>query len=88
MIEAQIRYISEALIMLDEKNTSTIEVKASPCQAYNKDIQQSLKKTVWQSGGCRSWYQDAKGNNTTIWPGFTWSYILLMKHFDSENYIF
>jgi hypothetical protein len=45
-----------------------------------------LKNTVWQAGGCHSWYQDAKGNNTTIWPDFTWVYILFMKTFDFKNY--
>jgi len=54
---------------------------------YNKDIQEKLKTTVWQHGGCKSWYQDKLGNNTALWPGFTWTYKLMMKHFDHENYL-
>ena len=30
-----------------------------------------MKRTVWNTGGCTSWYLDASGRNTTIWPGTT-----------------
>ena len=88
MIEAQLKYITEALLYLQENNVQCFDVKQSVHDQYNKDLQRKLKTTVWQSGGCHSWYQDAKGNNTTIWPGFTWMYILLMKTFDAHNYVF
>jgi hypothetical protein len=34
-----------------------------------------MAKTVWQAGGCRSWYQDANGRNTTLWPGSVVAYV-------------
>jgi hypothetical protein len=88
MIEAQIHYIAEALLYMQEKNVQVLEVKQDMHDQYNESLQSTLKKTVWQAGGCHSWYQDAKGNNTTIWPGFTWVYILLLKTFDHKNYFF
>ncbi|CAF0828404.1 unnamed protein product [Rotaria sp. Silwood1] len=88
MIEAQINYIAEALLYVDEKNVRMLDVKQNVHDEYNQKIQSNLKKTVWQSGGCHSWYQDSKGNNTAIWPGFTWTYILFMKYFDPTNYTF
>ena len=88
MIEAQIQYITEALLYLNENNVQCLEVKQNVHDQYNTNLQLKLKKTVWQSGGCHSWYQDAKGNNTTIWPYFTWVYILYMKHFDPESYVY
>jgi len=88
MIEAQIQYISQALLYMQENNVRTFDVKENVYDQYNQNIQSKLKKTVWQSGGCHSWYQDAKGNNTTIWPDFTWVYILFMKNFDFKNYNF
>lgn len=30
--------------------------------------QRSMTKTVWVSGGCRSWYQAADGRIDTLWP--------------------
>jgi len=88
MIEAQIQYISQALLYMQENNVQTLDVKENVHEQYNQNIQSKLKKTVWQSGGCHSWYQDAKGNNTAIWPDFTWVYILFMKNFDFINYNF
>jgi len=87
MIEAQVHYIAQALLYMNEKNVRSCDVKQNVYDEYNQDLQSKLKTTVWQSGGCHSWYQDAKGNNTVIWPGFTWVYVLLLKNFDSKNYI-
>jgi hypothetical protein len=87
MIESQINYIAEAFLHMDKNELRSIAVKQDAHDKFNEKLQLKLKRTVWQKGGCHSWYQDAKGNNTTIWPDFTWLYILLMKHFDHENYI-
>ncbi len=38
--------------------------------AINASIQQKMQSTVWTSG-CASWYLDASGRNTTLWPGFS-----------------
>jgi hypothetical protein len=87
MIESQINYIAEAFLHMDKHGLQSIDIKENVHEEYNKNLQRKLKGTVWQKGGCHSWYQDAKGNNTAIWPDFTWTYILLMKNFDHTNYI-
>ncbi|CAF0825114.1 unnamed protein product [Rotaria sordida] len=88
MIEAQINYIAEAFLYMNQNNIRSIEIKQDIHEKFNEKLQLRLKRTVWQKGGCHSWYQDAKGNNTSLWPDFTWVYILLLKNFDYENYIF
>ena len=88
MLEAQLKYLVEALLFMDQKQLKSIAVKQSAHEIFNNKLQEKLKKTVWHLGGCHSWYQDAKGNVTTIWPDFTWKYHQLMKRFDSENYVF
>jgi hypothetical protein len=88
MMEAQLQYIAEALLYMQEKNVRSAEVKQDVHDRFNQRLQSKLKTTVWQSGGCHSWYQDDKGNNTVIWPDFTWLYILMMKTFDAKNYLF
>ena len=50
-----------------------IDLKPEAQQTYNEDIQQKLQTTVWASG-CQSWYQNAEGRNTTLWPGLTVTY--------------
>ena len=42
--------------------------------------------TVWTEGGCASWYQDARGRNTTLWPDFTFLYRRRVRAFDEESY--
>ncbi|CAF0828282.1 unnamed protein product [Adineta ricciae] len=86
MIEAQFKYIIEALIYMENKGIRAMAVKQHISAKFNEEIQSILKKTVWQAGGCHSWYQDPKGNNTIIWPGFTWTYDLLLRTFDHANY--
>ena len=88
MIEAQIHYVAEALVYLNKNKIQMLDVKENVYEEFNRKLQLKLKNTVWQEGGCHSWYQDAKGNNTTIWPDFTWAYISLMKNFDFKNYNF
>ncbi|HEX6777975.1 MAG TPA: 4-hydroxyacetophenone monooxygenase, partial [Ktedonobacterales bacterium] len=51
----------------------------------NAEVQQRMQGTVWTSG-CSSWYLDARGRNTTLWPGFTWDYRRKMRRFDAANY--
>jgi hypothetical protein len=87
MIESQINYVAETFLFMDKHSLRSIDIKADVFTKFNKKLQSKLQKTVWQKGGCHSWYQDAKGNNTTIWPNFTWVYILSLKNFDYKNYI-
>lgn len=87
MIESQINYIAESFLYMDKYRLRSVEIQGNVYRKYNEQLQAKLKKTVWQKGGCHSWYQDAKGNNTTLWSDFTWVYILLMRNFDSESYI-
>ena len=54
MIEAQIQYISEALLYLNEKQVRSTEVKNETYERFNQKLQTDLKTTVWQSGGCHS----------------------------------
>ena len=54
--------------------------------AYNRSLDEALKDTVWNTGGCRSWYLDRRGRNSTIWPGPTWRYRRLMRRYDPAAY--
>ena len=74
MIEAQVKYIMRCLNFMRRKHLKTIDVKPDAQTNFFRAIQERLKPTVWQAGGCRSWYQDEKGQNVSIWPGFTFDY--------------
>jgi hypothetical protein len=54
--------------------------------AYNRRLQEQMKSTIWTTGGCASWYLDAHGNNTTLWPNFTFVFRRLTRRFDVDAY--
>ncbi|MFD6106075.1 flavin-containing monooxygenase, partial [Nocardia salmonicida] len=86
MIESQINYVSDALAAIDKRGLRTVEVREEAQRAYNADLQEKLGKTVWNTGGCASWYLDKHGNNTTLWPDFTFEFRRLTRHFDAAAY--
>jgi cation diffusion facilitator CzcD-associated flavoprotein CzcO len=53
--------------LLLKGEASVIDVKHEAEVAYTDDLQKSLKKTVWGSGGCSSWYVN-DGWNSTVYP--------------------
>ncbi|MEV7613936.1 NAD(P)/FAD-dependent oxidoreductase [Streptomyces sp. NPDC089799] len=48
-----------------------LAARPSAVNAWNRRVQDRMKRTVWNTGGCTSWYLDAAGRNTTVWPGTT-----------------
>jgi len=87
MIEAQVGHMVQALDAMEAGGYAFIEPRSDVQAAYNARLQGELAKTVWSTGGCQSWYLDAQGRNTTLWPGFTWRYIQQMKRFDLSEYV-
>jgi cation diffusion facilitator CzcD-associated flavoprotein CzcO len=86
MIEAQLAYVLDALRTLRGTGVRRLEVRKEAQDAYNERVQQRLARTVWNTGGCTSWYIDRKGRNSTIWPDFTWRYWHAMRRFDPHAY--
>jgi hypothetical protein len=82
MAECQIAYVIDALKTM----RGPIEVTAEAQEAYNEEIQGRLTGAIWSQGGCRSWYLDAQGRNTTLWPGFTFQFRRATARFDAESY--
>jgi hypothetical protein len=86
MIEAQVAYVMDALAHMERGGASRVEVKRDAQRAYNAHLQDKLKDTVWNTGGCSSWYLDRNGRNATIWPDFTFRFWGRMRHFDPQAY--
>ncbi len=74
MIEAQMRYVMSLLAQMKQRGWQTAEVKPEAESAWNDSIQRKLGRSVWTTGGCKSWYLDENGRNTTIWPGLVAEY--------------
>ncbi|HXJ48630.1 MAG TPA: NAD(P)/FAD-dependent oxidoreductase [Candidatus Acidoferrum sp.] len=86
MVEAQLRYVLGCLRHLERSGMASLEVRREAQDAFNADVQLRLRDTVWNAGGCRSWYLDPTGRNTTIWPGTTWPFVRRLRRFDPAAY--
>ncbi|TDO45935.1 cation diffusion facilitator CzcD-associated flavoprotein CzcO [Kribbella sp. VKM Ac-2527] len=86
MIEAQVRYVLQAIRLLQRRGASYVEVREDAQQRFVDGVQGELGDTVWQSG-CSSWYLDAQGRNSTIWPEFTMSYWRRTRRLDPTDFV-
>lgn len=87
MIEAQVAYILDAPAT-QRHRIATVDVKPAVEHTYNQQLQARLKRTIWNTGGCRGWYLDPRtGKNTTLWPGSTWRFKQVTRHFVLKDYV-
>jgi cation diffusion facilitator CzcD-associated flavoprotein CzcO len=85
MIEAQVRYVADAIRTLRRRGWSWVDVLPGAQARYNRRLHARLARTVWASG-CDSWYRTRTGKNTTLWPGFTFEFALRARRFDPRVY--
>ncbi len=86
VIEAQIQYVLEALAAMQQRGLAAIAPRRDVQDRFNAGLQRRLARSIWQTGGCGSWYLDQHGNNVTLWPDFTFRFKALTEAFDVENY--
>ncbi len=85
MIESQVAYVMDFLKQMNKHGWKEVDVKADQQQRFNDDLQNKLGSAVW-STGCKSWYVNDSGKNTTLWPGFTFDFRRKTAQFDAQNY--
>jgi cation diffusion facilitator CzcD-associated flavoprotein CzcO len=72
MIEAQARYIMSCLKTAQRRRIGVLDVRRSIQSEFNEWLQGRLAHSVWQAGGCSSWYHHpSSGKNTVLWPSST-----------------
>lgn len=86
MIESQLNYLADYLAKLDTLGRAALVPRPEAVAAYNEDIQRRMRRSVWNTGGCRSWYLDAAGRNTTVWPGTTGEFRRITRAVDLAEY--
>jgi hypothetical protein len=86
MIEAQLAHIVGALRALKARGARVIEVRPEVLARWSAEVQAKAASTVWNSGGCSSWYLDEAGRNTTLWPDYTFRFVRRTRHFNPDDY--
>jgi cation diffusion facilitator CzcD-associated flavoprotein CzcO len=86
MIEAQVNYIVDALKKLRAAGAKAMDVAPGVQERFVAGLETRLRGTVWQDGGCDSWYKDAHGKVTTIWPGSAASFQRAVKQANLQDF--
>ena len=88
MIESQIRYVASAIEACDKRDAQALAPTRAAQERFNDELQRRLGPSVWNSGGCSSWYLDEHGKNTVLWGGYTWQYWRDTRSVKPEEYQF
>jgi cyclohexanone monooxygenase len=84
LAEVQAAYVVEALRAAGE---GTIEVRPEAWEHWNRVVQRRLEGTVWNDGGCSSYYFDRNGLNTSLLPDFTFRFRRLLSKWDPQAWV-
>ncbi|OLZ67967.1 cyclohexanone monooxygenase [Streptomyces amritsarensis] len=87
MIESQLNYMADYLRQLGMLGGKVaLAARPSAVNKWNRQVQARMERTVWNTGGCTSWYLDANGRNTTVWPGTTGEFRRETRSVDLAEY--
>jgi cation diffusion facilitator CzcD-associated flavoprotein CzcO len=85
MLESQTAYIVQAARLL-AGGVDTMDVRQDVHDRFDTAAQRRLATSVWNQGGCDSWYLDADHRNTNNWPGYMTGYRLRTRRLNPSDY--
>ncbi len=86
MIESQVEHVARAIQAVERSGARTIEVRPQAHAEFNREVDRRMRGTVWNTGGCVSYYLDETGRNATLWPDWTWRFRHRAARFDTNAY--
>lgn len=86
MIEAQVEHVLNAIRYMDRHALAAVEPRPEAQDAFVREVDVAMTNTVWTTGGCRSWYLDETGRNSTLWPGSVGSFRRRVEPFRPQEY--
>ncbi|MGO4613293.1 hypothetical protein AB4305_16315 [Nocardia sp. 2YAB30] len=86
MIEAQVRYIVDAVTTMRAQNIRRIDVREKVQRAFLDEVSERSRDTAWLTGGCRSYYLTADGGYAGLYPNWSFEYRRRTSRFDPESY--
>lgn len=85
MIEAQVRWALRVLSRMERRGLAAVEVRHDVHDEWCDRMDAKTEPTVWSSG-CSSWYLDADGRNSTLWPGLTIEFLARLRRVDLSKF--
>ncbi len=86
IIEGQLVFLVDAMRAMDATGAEALEVHRAVQERYNAGIREAMEGTVWLEGGCKSWYLNADGSNSTLWPSFSDAFKRRLAGFDIADF--
>jgi cation diffusion facilitator CzcD-associated flavoprotein CzcO len=86
MIEAQVGYLLRLLDWRRQGGLPAVEPRLEAQARFLAEVERGTEGSVWTAGGCLSWYLDATGRNSTLWPGSVRAYQRRLARFDPRDY--
>ncbi|MEE1759610.1 MULTISPECIES: flavin-containing monooxygenase [unclassified Streptomyces] len=87
MIESQLNYMADFVRQLGVLGGRVaLDARPGAVDAWTARVHKRMERTVWNTGGCTSWYLDASGRNTTVWPGTTTEFRSATRRVDLSEY--
>ena len=87
MLESQAEHVTRLIELSERARHNTIEVREDVQAEYADRMDRELAKTVWNEGGCSSWYFDSSGRNSLQWPTFTFRYRKQLRDLDPSAFV-
>jgi cyclohexanone monooxygenase len=87
IMEDQARYVIDALRTMDARAIGSVDVRADVQERFNARVDERLAGTVWNAGGCASYYLDRNGRNSFMYPWSTLHYRRRTRRFDIDSYV-
>ncbi|GAA1394380.1 NAD(P)/FAD-dependent oxidoreductase [Pseudonocardia kongjuensis] len=79
--EAQARYVADAVCRMADEGIRSIDVRPEIERRWTERIRRRSARTVYETGGCSSYYQNDDGVNVVMWPANTAEYQLRTRRF-------
>jgi cation diffusion facilitator CzcD-associated flavoprotein CzcO len=86
MAESQVGHVLAVLDHMRRTGITAIEPTIEARDRYVARVDALMTGTVWTAGGCVSWYLDATGRNSTLWPGFVTGFRRRLRRLRPDHY--
>jgi cation diffusion facilitator CzcD-associated flavoprotein CzcO len=86
MLEAQVAHLVRAVDHMRRAGLAWIAPRPEAQAADHAAVQARMGRMVWVTGGCHSWYLDARGENHTLWPDFTFRFRRRVAGWHADHY--
>ena len=87
IIEAQLAYIVDAITQARAQGITSIETDPVRSAEFNDRVQAALQDSVWNRGGCSSYFIDRNGRNSTNWPWTTFTMRRRLARFVVQDFV-